>query len=81
MKIIGDFIYKYDWQLFFSAIVCAFAFGFYTIYMSKVHEEERDARADAYLRDHKCVTVSYAGRYAEPVYQCDNGLIMRKQIP
>ena len=41
----------------------------------------RDIRRYQYLADHKCVVVNFAGKDAEPVYQCDNGMIMRKQIP
>ncbi len=47
----------------------------------RAKHDEREARQNKYLGTHKCVTVSYAGKDALPVYQCDNGLVMRKQIP
>jgi len=33
-----------------------------------------------YLQDHKCVRSGFAGRNAEPTYQCDNGVWLRGEI-
>ena len=63
---------------FLAVVVLSLVFMFYR---DGVEEKARNARRSAYLVNHKCVTVSYAGKNAEPVYQCNNGLVMWKQIP
>jgi len=39
----------------------------------------REDRARAYMTNHNCQVVGYAGRGPVPYYQCDNGRIMLKQ--
>jgi hypothetical protein len=38
----------------------------------------REERARAYMMNHNCQVVGYAGRGPVPYYQCDNGRIMLK---
>lgn len=33
-----------------------------------------------YIQAHKCVRNGFAGRNAEPTYQCDNGIWLRSEI-
>jgi hypothetical protein len=41
---------------------------------------ERKAKVSTYIAEHKCKIVSYAGRDAEPVYQCNTGLLIHNLL-
>jgi hypothetical protein len=51
------------------------------LYDSKKREQARSIRQVQYLRDHGCVVAGYAGNVPQAVYRCDNGMIMRRDIP
>lgn len=66
--------------VFCSVVFLAF-FGMYQL--KKIQDEERRVEGInywKYISDHQCVRTGFAGKYATPTYQCDNGLWLSDEI-
>ncbi len=81
MKRIAIWLLDNEGAIFLYLVLTATAFVIFCAIKSTRERVKWEERASKYLVEHHCSTVSYAGSNAEPVYQCSNGLVMRRQIP
>ena len=71
-----------------SVILISIAFSAFVIFIiaksslgdSEKYNTEKASYQAKYLKDHSCKVVAYVGQYPEAVYQCDNGMIMVRDI-
>lgn len=64
------------WLQLFLTLTVSVSVGYFDWRLYK-SGGEKDARVAAYIAEHNCKIVNYAGRDAEPVYQCDTGLLIK----
>lgn len=64
-------------------VLVVIAFGVAISIEDKRRQKEHLKRSEkfwAYVREHNCTRTGFAGKHAEAVYQCDNGLWLSHEV-